>query len=511
MKKRTSIRVILPVALFTCVVIPISRADNSSTQKAAKIDVPKELANYHDRLLEIQKDLRVSGIAVSVVKDNKVIYVDAVGERDPEKHLPVTPDSIFYIASITKTFVGTAIISLINEGKIELDAPVKRYLPRFELADAKATESITIRDLLTHSKGIDSDPVVWLDAYTGEITEDRYYRWLREVTPKGSHQYTNVHYTLLGRVIESVTGQPWKDFLDERLFQPMGMTRTTCYASEMYGDANSGIPTIRAGDGFEAAKIRKNDSVMHAAGGMGTTVNDLARWIRMNLNGGKIDDTTILPKKWIDEMHKLHASGGRSRIPSWVPRTREGNGIAWMVGTYRDNVFIEHGGGYVGTAASVSFLPEKNMGIAVVSNSDGACAQLVTMDIYDRLLGADAEDLLPRFKGFIDQRLARTQSQSKQRKPNPAETDGLSLPAKSYVGRYEHKDWGTIQIRYADGKLVGNQGNLTLDFESTGMDSFRMSYGTGEPDNGRFDIDEGRRVTAAIITLNEEPVRFERK
>ena len=98
--------------------------------------------------MEVMKGLRVPGIAVAVVKDGKIVYLDAVGERDPDKHLPVTPHTGFYIASCTKTFVATAILSLVADGKIELDAPVRRYLPRFELAEAEATKSITIRNLL---------------------------------------------------------------------------------------------------------------------------------------------------------------------------------------------------------------------------------------------------------------------------------------------------------------------------------------------------------------------------
>ena len=103
--------------------------------------VPKELADYHDRLVEVMREMRVPGLAVAVVKDDEVVFVDTLGVRNPETKEPVTPDTIFYIASCTKTFIATAIVSLAEEGKIDLDAPVKRYLPRFELADAKSTEA----------------------------------------------------------------------------------------------------------------------------------------------------------------------------------------------------------------------------------------------------------------------------------------------------------------------------------------------------------------------------------
>ena len=444
-----------------------------------------------------------------ILSDTEPVAPSAILSRTLRRRA-LTSDSIFYIASCTKTFVAAAIVLLISEGKIELDAPVKRYLPRFKLANHGDTESITVRDLLAHAKGIDSGPIVWLDAYTGEITEDRYYRWLRGVTPTGTHAYTNVHYTLLGRVVEAVTSQSWKDYLDERIFIPTGMTRSTCYASKMYGQDDAGIPSVRDGDGYTAATVRKTDQTMHAAGGMGASVKDLARWIRLNLNGGMIDDVRILPEKWMAEMHKMQHEGSQS-LPRWTHRTRDGHGFAWNIGTYRGNLILEHGGGYVGTAASISFMPEKNIGVAVVANADGATGHFVMMDIYDRLLGITDKELLPRFKGYIEQRLVRTERAAKFRKPNPVEGDGLSLAPSAYVGDFANEDWGTIHVRLVRDRLVGKQGSLTLDFSTTGRDEFQMSYGTGDPDKGRFELQEGRVVTAIVMQLEGSAYRFERE
>ena len=503
------LRPVLCVVLsIACAMTGYAKAVSPSRARPSETPTPKELEGFHERLVEIMEKLRVPGVAVAVVRGDQTIYVDTVGERDVENHLPVTPDSIFYIASITKTFLAAAIVSLIDEGKIEIDAPVKRYLPRFKLATPEATNSIAVKDLLTHAKGLNCGAAVWLDAYTGEITEDRFYHWLSQETPKGSHEYTNIHFTLLGRVVEAVTGKSWKDFLDERIFKPAGMTRTTCYASKMYGQSDAGIPAIRVDDGFTSSPIRKNDTVMHAAGGMGASVTDLARWLRLNLSGGKIGGTTVLPAKWIAEMQKLHVEDHRGMIANW---TRKGHGLGWSISRYRDHLYLEHGGGYVGTAANIGFLPEKNIGVAVVANADGIIAPLVTLEIFDRLLGVEPNDFLPRMQDNLERRLARVKKEYDERKANPAAADGLSLPPSAYVGDYEHEAWGTIRIRHADDKLGGTQGILTLDFESTGKDEFLMHYGVGDPDKGRVEIGDERIAVAIIMTLHDKPYRFARR
>lgn len=479
---------------------------------APAVQRAQELDGLHERLVEIMKELRTPGLAVAVVRDDKIIYLDALGVRDPEKNLPVTPDTMFYIASCTKTFIAMAVKSLAEEGKLDLDAPVRKYLPRFQIADPKLTETLTIRDLLSHAKGLNSGPIVWLDAYTGEITEDRYYHWLREAQATGSHEYTNVHFTLAGRVVEAVTGKSWKDFLEERIFAPAGMTRSTCYASKMYGDPDCGIPTIRENGGFAAAPVRKSDRVMHAAGGMGTSVRDLARWIRLNLGGGEIDGKRLLSRDGIAEMQILQAKG-RSQPSRYVDHVREGHGLGWFVGTFRKERLLDHGGGYIGTNASISFMPDHNIGVAVVANASAARTMFVATEIYDRLLGRSGDDPLPKYKAAMERGLARNRRLGAALAKDPTVDGGLSLPPGEYVGRYENEDWGTVHIEHVDGKLCGRMGDLRLRFGSTGTDTFYLYYGTGSPDGGRFEISkDGKRVDAVRIKLTENPekIRFAR-
>src|SRR5262249_30148819 len=154
--------------------------------------------------------------AVCAVEDGQTVLLDAIGIRDPLGQ-PASVDSPFYIASSTKSFTAMAVAILVDEGRLALDDPVKKYLPRFELSNKEVSETMTIRDLLAHRQGIDSSPTSSCEAYTGLIDDDRYYRLLTRVRPGGKFRYSNLNFTLAGRVIEATTGQNWKQFIAERI------------------------------------------------------------------------------------------------------------------------------------------------------------------------------------------------------------------------------------------------------------------------------------------------------
>ena len=474
--------------------------------------IPRELFDFRERLARISSDLRVPGVAVAVVANDRTVYLEATGTRDPVRLRPVTADTVFYIGSCTKPFVAMAILALAEDGKLDLDAPVRKYLPKFEIADAKLTKTLTVRDLLSHAKGLDSDPITWLDAYTGEISEERYYRWLKRSKATGTHKNTSVHYTLAGRIIEAVTGQSWKDFLAERIFKPSGMTRTTCYADKMYALEDVAMPAVRSGNGYGPARIRKTDRTMHAAGGMGASVRDLVRWLRLNLNNGEIDRKRIVSESSLAEMHKLHTTGGR-RWPPYVLRTEEGHGLGWSIGTYRDRRLISQGGGFVGAAAHISFMPDENLGLAVLTNVDGANAEVIAMEIYDRLLAPGGQDILSRYTNAFKVRLERTKESEALFAKNPTEVGGLSLPPGAYTGTYANGDWGTLHLRLKDGKLVGTLGDLTLRFGAVGTDRFVVGYGIGRPEDGRFELTSGGAVSAVVIDHadGDATVRYKRR
>lgn len=440
---------------------------------ASRISESAEFKKYEGRWLDAMKSFDVAGFSVAIVKDGEINVLDSFGCRDPVGEKPVTPDSIFYIASVTKTFVATTILTLAEKGLVDLDAPVVSYLPRLELEDSALTKTISVRDLLTHRYGIESEMIVFLDAYTGQITDDRYYHWLKKANVHGSVKYSNVHFTLLGRIIESVTGEKWQDYLENELLQPLGLDRTTAYASEMYGDRDCAFPSERIDGQWLHCQVRKNDSVMHAAGGMGTTARDAARFLQFNINSGQLDGKTYLDSKSIADMQTLHT---QFDLPNGSIRVFDGFGLAWNHGSFRGHKpYLQHGGGYTGSAAHVSFLPEQRIGVVVLANSSPggqALMNIVSIDIYDQLLGESGHDDLlvnykERFKSFSE----RLNGQG------PTEPIHTDESLESYVGKFESEMDGTLEVSIKEGKLIGTLGILKLQLEPDDSEQFSVDIG----------------------------------
>lgn len=467
--------------------------------------VHPDLVDLSERWRDAMEACGVPALAMALVEGDEVVHRVTLGQRDPARDAPVTGDTIFYIASITKTYVAFALARLAEEGKLDLDAPVKRYLPRFRLADAELTERITVRDLLCHRYGLNSGPIVLLDAYTGEITEERYYHFLAEVEPRGV-DYSNLHFTLAGRVIEAVTGETWREHLKEHLFRPAGMTRTTGYADWMYAQDDVAIPAVVVDGRPVATPIRKTDRTMHAAGGLGTSIDDAARWLRLQLGRGTIDGTRLLSERGTEASWELLTST-RAAGELGPP---EGFGLAWQRGLYRGHLQLSHGGDYVGASAWIGFLPEVGLGLAVLATggngAQGLC-ELVATDVRERLLADDeVADPLPALLERARAARGRDAERFAARRDEPPLQ--LSLPLERFTGAYLNEWFGTLTIEAAGNGLRAHLGTFPVELSTPRPDVLALASSGPIAGEARLELAEGR-VVALTFDLGG-PTRFVR-
>ena len=352
----------------------------------------QELATKLDRFIEASmKDYQVvPGLAICVVKGDRAIYERGVGLRDAQDELPVTPETGFYIASSTKSYVGMAASVLAARGELDLDAPISRYLPGLRLPEPLSPDSITVRALLTHRSGINNVPVQIHLVRDGALSKSEFFKMMYEKSKPMTtdFRYTNLGYNMVGYILQAVTGKPWQEVVAETVFQPVGMPNTTTSITEAR-QREFALPYESTGDGWKLLKL-KTDSTMHAAGGIVTTVDDAARWIIVNLHGGKIDGRQVLPAEAVRAAHTPWATLDRM----YYRFHRTGYGLGWYTADFEGEVLKHHFGGFDGYHAHISFMPQHDIGVAVFINSDSYDG-----DTLVHMLAAYAYELLLDHEG----------------------------------------------------------------------------------------------------------------
>lgn len=454
------------------------------------------------RWTPLMQEFLVPGLAVGVIKDGKVHAVATFGHRDVTHAKAVTPETMFYIASITKTYVASAFAVLAADGRVRLDDPVKKYLPRFTLPDAALAERVTLRQLLSHQPGISAFPIVLMDAYTGEIDDDRYYHWLGQARVAGKVSYSNIHYTLLGRVLEAVTGKPWGEALDDLVLKPAGLARTTASASRLYADRDHATP-LRANAAlkFEATPQRKSDATMHAAGGMGASLDDALRYLLWHIHDGNPDGKSPARMSSIRAMRTQQAAFDK---PNGSYRVTRGFGLGWQTGTYAGHPFSAHGGGYAGAAAYYAVLPAQRAGFVILMNAGQSAiglSDVIAIDLLNRLTGESlAPDLLKNYQERMQRERDKLAASPMQQAGHALQPDQLPAAAADLTGNYVNKAWGTLVLKPGPDGLRLNLGQLPLHFTSAEAGELKLA---DEPLRGvSLTIIPGRAGTGARVKLS---------
>lgn len=431
--------------------------------------LPEDFQDRVDGMIRAVMDLDVApGMAIAVVRGDETVFLEGYGYADLEAERPVTPETVFYIASSTKSFTGTAASILHERGELDLDASLASYLPELELADGLDPAAITLRDLLTHTHGIgNGGPVVIRTAYTGVHTPEQLVRLLERHPPAETgrtFQYGNIGYNVASLAMDRALGRSWKDVLREEIFEPLDMTSTTGYRSQV-NDARLAQPYGLEPVGYQRHPYTKGDGNMHAAGGLMTTADDLSHWLIANLNGGRYGRRQALDAEAVRVAQTPHAE----QNDRYMSFDRTGYGLGWNTGPYDGEPMIHHFGGYTGFHAHISLLPESGLGIAMVFNSDtgGRLADFLARYIYDVLREAPDVDAtyaeeLATFPAIVEEGRAGIRADRERRAARPQD---LPHPLSAYTGTFESEDLGTLEMTLDGGALEARIGLLVSDVE----------------------------------------------
>ena len=479
----------------------------SSAQYAPVSSIPSSTAALDSTLSQLFALDLAPGMAVAVVRDTQVIYAKGFGWADVEAKRPVTPETIFYIASTTKSFTGLAAVLLDEQGRFDLDAPLSRYLPTAKLQSPLDPDSITIRSLLSHTHGIDNDgPIVFRTAYTGEHTNDRLVALLASHPPAKTgreYVYGNIGYNIAALAMDATLGESWRDVLQRMIFQPLGMTSTTAYVSRMPRERLA-QPYRRDPTGFARAPYNKGDANMQAAGGLVSTAADMARWLEAHITHGVVDGRRVFPASAIAETHRRQATLSQNARGFAV----HGYGFGWQIGMLGGDTVLAHGGGFLGFTTNMSFMPQRRIGVIVMTNENGTgfvLAELASRAVYSRLINGE---------GFTPDSLARIRAEAEgfrervaaDRARRAARPQTLPFPLEAYAGTYENELYGRLVFSVVNGKLEARAGQAwsAVEVFDGAQNALRVEL-TGSGQVARFGFEGNRAVSVEV-----SGVRFRR-
>jgi CubicO group peptidase (beta-lactamase class C family) len=424
--------------------------------------VRKTLATFPD----------LPGLAIVVIQNDKPIFVRAYGMADREAGIKADTDTLYYIASSTKSFTALAAAMLDKEGKIKFSDPVTKYTPGVHFKN-DIPEKITIRDLLTHTSGLRNSPLMNRLAFTGQIDQREIdYVFANGTTFNeanfGKYAYTNLGYNIYGLALHYHLHQKWQDLLQERIFGPAGLAHTTAYVSKARAKKfKIAAPYVIDTDAANAGKmvrsqLEKTDENMQSAGGIFLSISDLGKWLNLNMNDGKLSGKQVFPADLIRAVHTGYTKSTRNEPPF----SADGEyGLGWQIGSYRDEKVIYHHGGYPGYRSHVSFMPDKKVAVGVLVNNDaigGRLADMLAAYAYDWWLQTEnfeadytkqVQDTLKAYEGR-KQGIAAEAAQRAKREWQ------LTKPFADYAGKYANDLAGTIEIVAMEKTLAVRMGNM---------------------------------------------------
>jgi len=440
----------------------------------------KEIDEYAQKAL---RDWNIPGMAIAIVKDDKVIFAKGYGVRELGKPEPVDEHTLFAIASNTKAFTASAVGVLVDEGKIKWDDPVTKYLPDFQLYDPYVTREMTVRDLLSHRSGFATfgGDLLWYETTYDRKEILRRIRYLKPIYSFRSHYgYQNIMFMAAGEIVAAVSGKSWDDFVRERFFNPLGMRLTTTSVRAFKPGDNVATPHNEMDGKVRVIRYSMVDNVGGAAA-INSNVAEMAEWLRLQLGRGTYNGKQIFSAKVSHELWSPNTIIPISEAGEKFNPTRHFNlyGMGFFLSDYHGRKVVSHSGGLDGMISQVGMMPEENLGVVILSNSETSLPSMMMNKVFDVFLGVPPRDwsgeVLARTKAAANEDKEEEQKLEAERAKNTTP----SLPLAKYAGTYTGEMYGDAKITEENGKLVLRlvpAPNFVGDLEHWQYDTFRVKW-----------------------------------
>ncbi|MFZ2492910.1 MAG: serine hydrolase [Thermoanaerobaculia bacterium] len=393
---------------------------------------------------------QVPGAAVAVVKDDRVMLVKGYGTTQLGGTDPVTADTLFQIASVSKAFTTTAIAMLAEEKKLTWDDPVSKHLEYFRLADPCATSMVTLRDLASHRTGAGRFDELWDNT---PITREELVRRLAHLPQarsfRSGYGYQNIMFVAAGEVVGRASGMSWDEFVRTRIFKPLGMTGSAL-TDEEWAKAHHATG-YRWDSETQRLSVQQpiSTTTIGAAGAVKSNARDMANWLRFHLTDGYFDGRQVISAEALAETKKPH-------VPLPVEkRSRDLNpatylmayALGWNVQDHRGEMLVSHGGALNGFRTHIDLLPERNIGFVVMINSSRTLATIAARNsLIDLLTSKPGRDWNAYYQMVEQQGTNEEATKRKEREAARAHGTSPSHPLTAFNGDYESPSHGPLRI-----------------------------------------------------------------
>ena len=505
------------IRLFFIVIICSHVALSQPEIKHSESNALEALDGFEEIVNQALTDFKVPGAAIAIVYGGEVVYSKGFGFRDVEAKKPMTPKTLFAIGSTTKAMTATVLGMLVDDGKLDWDQPLRNYLPAFRLSDPAISERITPRDLVTHRSGLPRHDLLWYNNNENTRAElvERLAYLEQSADLRERFQYNNLMFMTAGFLAGKLTGQTWEAVMRERLFDPLGMTRTNFSVAQSQKDEDFAFP-YRSNDDQEIERIPfRPIDLIGPAGSVNSSVAEMSHWLLFNLENGLVGERQLINPATLTDIHSPHMTTGQA--PDRVEISQSTYGLGWFINTYRGHRRIGHGGGIDGFITSVMLFPDDDLGLVSFNNGQSGISNLINQYAADRMLQLEKIDWLGEAKEKREKSLA-VQEESKERKEATQIPDTqLSHPLSDYAGEYYHPGYGTLQIAAKDDALELSYNGIVSPLEHWHYDVWSGAETEGDPtfENQKFlfrgDVDGNIAAVESIFEVRTAAIIFEKR
>ncbi|MDH3222240.1 MAG: serine hydrolase [Gemmatimonadota bacterium] len=489
-----------------------------ATGGPAALIAQEGLEGLEGEIAQMVSAWELPGLSVAIIQDDEVTFARGFGVRTVGTRELVDENTTFAVGSTSKAFTAAAVAMLVDEGKVGLDDLVIDHLPDFRLSDPYVTRSMRVRDLMAHNSGLLRGDRIWYG--TGRSREDVLHRARYQPLThplRATFEYNNIMWIAAGELVEEKSGMSWDQFIEERIFSPLNMGKSTTTVRDLEHMGNVASPHVETPEGERRPVPYRNIDNAGPAGSINSSALQMAQWVRLHLGEGKYEGRRLISEAQVKESHTgqmiMRTDG------TWGMIFPESDfltyGLGWFLSEYRGLKMVSHGGNIDGMTAFVGFIPERDYGFVLLANLNGANGFMSALAhrIIDRFEGDPVQDWSGRMAKAWE--TLQEQAREQARKVEEGRIAGTSstLTLEEYAGTYSNSMYGDVVISHDGTELRASYGE---DFEGPlehwHYDTFRAVWEDAGDSKEfmRFEIGTDGAVRAVHAEI-EGSVEFRKK